>query len=169
MYLKAITNYTKETIKLSDSNPLKRLVKKDLVIIDSNAKNSTELFNTFSKIAIEKGYVNRKFLPKIIERESNFPTGLALDNYSVAIPHTDADTIEDEFVGVIVSKNGTKFKRMDDPGKEIDAKVEFILGLKQPHAQLEMLQYLMSLIQDEGKIQKLINSNSVNEVIKLLR
>lgn len=148
--------------------PLKGLLTKDLIFLNSDAKTSTELFESFSKVALDKKYVNDKFLDKIIKREATFPTGLELEDYSVAIPHTDADTIEKEFVGVVISPNGIPFSRMDDPDKKISAKVEFVLGLKQPHAQLEMLQYLMGLIQDKDKVNQLLAAKSADEIIEIL-
>ncbi|WP_158179054.1 PTS sugar transporter subunit IIA, partial [Lactiplantibacillus plantarum] len=84
--------------------------------------------------------------PKIIKRESTFPTGLQLEHRGVAIPHTDADTINKEFVAVVVNDAPIAFSRMDDPEQKVDAKLVFVLGLNKPHAQLEMLQALMGII-----------------------
>ena len=105
------------------------------------------------------------FLEKIIKREETFPTGLQLENNGVAIPHTDADTIEKEFVAVITLEDkGVPFKRMDDPNEEVEAKVVFVLGLNQPHQQLEMLQSLMAFIQDNEKLKQLETAQTVDDV-----
>ena len=105
------------------------------------------------------------FLEKIIKREETFPTGLQLENNGVAIPHTDADTIEKEFVAVITLEDkGVPFKRMDNPNEEVEAKVVFVLGLNQPHQQLEMLQSLMAFIQDNEKLKQLETAQTVDDV-----
>lgn len=53
---------------------------------------------------------------------------------------------------------------MDDPNEEVEAKVVFVLGLNQPHQQLEMLQSLMAFIQDNGKLEKLEAAQTVDDV-----
>ena len=75
------------------------------------------------------------------------------------------DTIEKEFVAVITLENeGVPFKRMDDPNEEVEAKVVFVLGLNQPHQQLEMLQSLMAFIQDNEKLKQLETAQTVDDV-----
>ena len=101
----------------------------------------------------------------LFRSEETFPTGLQLENNGVAIPHTDADTIEKEFVAVITLEDkGVPFKRMDDPNEEVEAKVVFVLGLNQPHQQLEMLQSLMAFIQDNEKLKQLETAQTVDDV-----
>ncbi|WP_368296625.1 PTS sugar transporter subunit IIA, partial [Lactiplantibacillus plantarum] len=109
-----------------------------------------------------------QFLPKIIKRESTFPTGLQLEHRGVAIPHTDADTINKEFVAVVVNDAPIAFSRMDDPEQKVDAKLVFVLGLNKPHAQLEMLQALMGIIQDDSLVNSLENAENFNQIHQLL-
>ena len=104
---------------------IKDFLHDELIFTKTSFKNTTELFKEVAKIAEEKGYANSLFLEKIIKREETFPTGLQLENNGVAIPHTDADTIEKEFVAVITLEDkGVPFKRMDDPNEEVEAKLE---------------------------------------------
>ncbi|KRK09460.1 galactitol PTS, EIIA [Lacticaseibacillus zeae DSM 20178 = KCTC 3804] len=87
----------------------------------------------------------------------------------MAIPHTDADTIKSEFVAVITNQEGIPFKRMDDPNQDVSAKIIFVLALNQPHAQLEMLQALMGVIQDTSVLNQIQNATSVDEIKELLK
>ncbi|HJG16545.1 PTS sugar transporter subunit IIA [Ligilactobacillus salivarius] len=144
---------------------IKDFLHDELIFTKTSFKNTTELFKEVAKIAEEKGYANSLFLEKIIKREETFPTGLQLENNGVAIPHTDADTIEKEFVAVITLEDkGVPFKRMDNPNEEVEAKVVFVLGLNQPHQQLEMLQSLMAFIQDNEKLKQLETAQTVDDV-----
>lgn len=149
-----------------EKDTLRGFLHEDLIFLQSPAKKSTDVFEEVNAIALEKGYVNDKFLTKIVERESTFPTGLQLEQYAVAIPHTDADTIEQEFVSVVVPKEGVAFSRMDDPTEKVSANLVFVLGLNQPHKQLEMLQTLMAFIQDTENIEKLLSAKNAKEVIE---
>lgn len=55
--------------------------------------------------ALELGWVRSDFLERIKQREEIFPTGIQLEKYGAAIPHTDAECIFTEFVAVITNKN----------------------------------------------------------------
>ncbi|MEL5725275.1 PTS sugar transporter subunit IIA, partial [Lactiplantibacillus pentosus] len=73
-----------------------------LIFLHTSFKTSSDLFTAINKAAQENGFVTDQFLPKIIKREATFPTGLQLEHRGVAIPHTDADTINKEFVAVVI-------------------------------------------------------------------
>lgn len=140
---------------------------KDLIFVHENYQSSTELFENFSYKAQNLGYVNDSFLPKIVQREATFPTGIALEDYSVAIPHTDPECIEKEFVAIYTLDNPVKFSRMDDPSRQVDVELVFVLGLNQPHTQLEMLQILMGVIQDSSFVKQLIQNDS-EQILKAI-
>ncbi|CAM3194553.1 PTS sugar transporter subunit IIA [Lactiplantibacillus plajomi] len=153
---------TNNTVEVSD------YLRDQLIFLHTSFKSTDELFGAVSDVAKENGFVTDQFLPKITKREATFPTGLQLEHRGVAIPHTDADTIKKEFVAVVVNDQPVNFKRMDDPSQEVGAKLAFVLGLNKPHAQLEMLQALMSIIQDDALVEKLENVDSVSTVHELL-
>jgi len=150
------------TVEVSD------YLRDQLIFLHTSFKTTEELFTSVNEVAKENGFVTDEFLPKIIKREATFPTGLQLEHRGVAIPHTDADTIKKEFVAVVVNDTPVKFSRMDDPEQTVDAKLAFVLGLNKPHAQLEMLQALMAIIQDDSLIQQLEEVSTTEQVHDLL-
>ncbi|VDG20876.1 galactitol PTS, EIIA [Lactobacillus plantarum JDM1] [Lactiplantibacillus mudanjiangensis] len=139
-----------------------------LILLHTSFKSSEELFTAVNAKAEADGFVTDQFLPKIIKREATFPTGLQLEKRGVAIPHTDADTIKKEFVAVIVNDEPINFSRMDDPEQKVGAKLVFVLGLNKPHAQLDMLQALMAIIQDDSLIAEIESANSNETIHQLL-
>lgn len=153
---------TDATVRLAD------YLREDLILPRISVSTQTELFRFVNGIALEHGYVNEKFLPKIIDREKAYPTGLGLEHGAVAIPHTDADTIVNEFVAVVTTTTGIAFQRMDDPNSQVTTNLVFVLGLNKPHAQVKMLQQLASVIQDQELLGRLQSATSVASVIELL-
>ncbi|MBQ0834975.1 PTS sugar transporter subunit IIA [Lactiplantibacillus pentosus] len=139
-----------------------------LIFLHTSFKTSSDLFTAINKAAQENGFVTDQFLPKIIKREATFPTGLQLEHRGVAIPHTDADTINKEFVAVVINDEPIEFSRMDDPDQTVSAKLVFVLGLNKPHAQLDMLQALMGIIQDNELVNSLENANDADQIHQLL-
>jgi len=61
-----------------------------------------------------------------------------------------------------------KFLQMGD-GADVEAKLIFMLALKEPHAQLETLQKLMALIQNETAVAELIAAKDSKTVINVLK
>lgn len=139
-----------------------------LIFLHTSFKTSSDLFTAINKAAQENGFVTDQFLPKIIKREATFPTGLQLEHRGVAIPHTDADTINKEFVAVVINDEPIEFSRMDDPDQTVGAKLVFVLGLNKPHAQLDMLQALMGIIQDNELVNSLENAKDADQIHQLL-
>jgi PTS system galactitol-specific IIA component len=58
---------------------------------------------------------------------------------------------------------------MEDNNFQIKAQVVFVLGLNQPHAQLEMLQSLMGLLQNETVLSELLLATSEEELIQTIK
>lgn len=137
----------------------------DLVFIHSSASTSEEVFKQVADRAMSMDMITEAFLQKITEREKNFPTGIETESFGVAIPHTNPEYIKKQFIAVITSKEGVLFNRMDDANAQVHAKVIFVLGLNEPHSQLESLQGIMAVLQNDDKIQQILDSTSVEELI----
>lgn len=147
---------------------LRDYLREDLILLQRELSDQTGLFQLVNDVALRNGYVNEKFLPKIIAREKKYPTGLELENGAVAIPHTDADTIEKEFVSIVTSTAPIAFQRMDNPDLQVRPRLVFVLGLNKPHEQVKMLQQLASIIQDQKLMERLEGSRSTDSVRELL-
>jgi len=150
---------------------LEKFLKDELIKLNLSCEDQDQLFEIFYNEALANDYVNEMFLTKIKERESVFPTGLKINDYSVAIPHTDPEYVKEQFIAVATLENPVKFHLMDDASQKTDVSVVIMLGLNQPHSQIEALQELMRIIQDKGNVDYLLaakNKESVRTVFKQL-
>lgn len=147
---------------------LSNYFKKDLIFSNMEAECKEGYFETVAQKALDLGMVTDEFQVNVINREKNFPTGIQLEKYGIAIPHTDAQYVKDEFIAVTTFKEPVKFSSMEDMNAKVDVKIAFMLGLNQPHAQLEVLQQLMGLFQDEAKISNLLSAKSTEELEGML-
>lgn len=148
---------------------VEKFLKPELVWLGKAFEKPEEVFEAVARKGEELGYVNETFLEKIKERENTFPTGLQLNGYGVAIPHTDAECIEKQFVAIVIPEKSVIFKRMDDANKEVEAEAIFVLGLNEPHSQLAMLQELMKLVQDEKVVKELNQATDETKVVTYLK
>lgn len=140
----------------------------ELLFYNMEANDKSDYFTKMSNKAEELGYVNDQFQVNVKKREETFPTGIQLEEFAVAIPHTDAEYVNKEFIAVSVFDKPVKFASMEDADAVLEVKMAFMLGLNQPHSQLEVLTQLMTLIQDNEKVRELIEAGSKEELEKIL-
>lgn len=144
-------------------------IQPSLIFLKKEFETSSHILDYVHEKAAKEGYVEDIFLERILAREVEFPTGIQLEEMGVAIPHTDAECIKKEFIAVITVPSGVPFARMDLPSSNIKAKIVFVLGLKEPHAQLEMLQSLISILRQTEELQKLHQKEEVQAFIKQIK
>lgn len=148
---------------------LNKFINEKLIKANLPCKDRNELFTMMHDEAFKYGYVESSFLNGLISRESVFPTGIKLNNYNVAIPHTDAIHVKEEFIAIIVPETPIEFKLMEDETQEEKISLVFMLGLNKPHSQLEVLKELMGLIQREDLVKQIIESKDQEQIKNILR
>lgn len=139
-----------------------------LVFLNKSYTSSDALFEDIGGEISARGYGTGQFVEKLKEREGNFPTGLNLGSYGVAIPHTDPEYITEQFISVATLREPVSFKSMDNIEVEVPVKLVFILGLKKAENQLKILQTLMKVIQDETLVKELMKEKSINQLLLTL-
>lgn len=144
------------------------LLHEELVILSYEAKTSEEVLRGLSCILREKGYVKESYTQAIIDREKVFPTGLNTEGVKVAIPHTDAKHVEKPAILVAKLKEPVSFKEMANGVNDVDAKLIFMLAIKNPDEQVKTLSKLMSIFSNKDALLGIYNAASKSEIIKLL-
>jgi len=139
-----------------------------VVLLDIAPQNSTEALSIVADELIKKDIVKDTYKDAIIKREQEFPTGLNAPSCGIAIPHTDAIHVNKPQIAIARMAQPVKFLQMGD-GADVEAKLIFMLALKEPHAQLETLQKLMSLIQNEAAVAELLAAQDSDAIIKILK
>jgi Phosphotransferase system mannitol/fructose-specific IIA domain (Ntr-type) len=111
----------------------------EIVLLDIAPKDSTEALGMVADELIKKDVVKESYKDAVIKREKEFPTGLNAPSLGIAIPHTDAIHVNKPQIAIARLAQPVKFLQMGD-GADVEAKLIFMLALKEPHAQLETLQ-----------------------------
>lgn len=115
-----------------------------------------------------KELVYENYYEGISERELVFPTGLIVNQLGIAIPHTDGDKVKRAQIGFMSLAHPIKFKEMGNLESEIDVSIIFMLALKEPHQQMEMLQKLIELFQNEEMMKRILTCNNADEFIEVI-
>lgn len=139
-------------------------LKNELILLDVKAENQFELLEKVADNLYQLGYVKKSYKNAVIEREKIFATGLPTLMGGVAIPHTDIQHVEKPAISIARLEKPVKFIIMGDDSATVDVDLIFMLAMKEEHAQLELLQSLMGILQDEkalGFIKKATNQDDI--------
>lgn len=145
-----------------------KLLDKNVINLNVKAMNSEDVLTQMSEVLVGTGYVKNTFKDAIIKREETFATGLPTDFRGIAIPHTSTEHVNQPIVSVAVLTEPVNFRMMGNHDENIEVDIIFMLALKEAHAQLDMLQNLMSLIQDQELLTKVRSCTTKDEVYSLL-
>ena len=160
-----IEHLAKECIVMDENEVL---LHEDLILLNYEAESKEELLQKLSKILKDKGYVKDSFTEGVLQREIIYPTGLNTNGVKVAIPHTDPIHVEKPAILVALLKNPVSFKEMGSGVNDVEAKLIFMLAVKDPSCQVETLSKLMSIFSDKDKLISIYNSTTTKEVIDKL-
>lgn len=127
-----------------------------IALLKKDVSSKEVAFQLLADELMENDCVNQDFLANIIKREEVFPTGLEINGIGVAIPHTDSEYVKESQVGFLSLKKPLSFTEMGTNDKVIEVSLLFMLALKEPHEQLEMLQRLIEMFQQEGVLESLM-------------
>ena len=102
-----------------------------------------------------KGVVHETWPQALLAREADFPTGIALQNHAVAIPHCEAMHAKSPAIYLIRPQKPVLFRRADDDG-EIPVSLIIALIVENPTAQLTLLRRLFSELQNPDALDALL-------------
>lgn len=108
----------------------------------------------------EKQIVKESFVEAVVSRELLFPTGLQFEGYGVAIPHTDAEHVQETQIALMTLEKPVSFIQMATENQHVEVKIIVMLAIKEAHAQLEMLQKLISLLQNKSVVDEILSCSA---------
>ncbi|MBB1200973.1 PTS sugar transporter subunit IIA [Enterobacteriaceae bacterium 89] len=118
-----------------------------------------EIIRMLASPLVNDGMVVSDFAEHVIAREGNFPTGLAVEPVGVAIPHTDHKHVRNNAISVGILAEPVNFEEMGGEPEPVAARVVFLLALGESNKQLNVLGWIMELIQDQHFMQQLLVMN----------
>jgi PTS system galactitol-specific IIA component len=143
------------------------MFKENLVVMNSSAATREEAIGELADLLIAGKYAAESFKNAVIEREKIFPTGLPSEPIGVAIPHTDVEHVIRPAIAVSVLAKPVQFKLMGNNERDVNVRVIFMLAIKEPHMQVELLQQLMNCIQDSKRLLSIIDAKDKSSLVNL--
>ncbi len=99
--------------------------------------------------AVERGYATSGYVEALLDREADFPTGLAVPTapVDVAIPHAGPQHVREGAVVLALPETPVAFRDMDDPEETVDAGVVMLLLADESEGYTAFLSNLANLFQ----------------------
>ena len=121
-----------------------------------------QAIRTAAQKLLEKEYIEDKYIGKMIENVEKLGPYIILSD-DVAIPHSRP---EDG-----VKKTGISLLKLDegvDFGENSSIRLIFILAAKDSNSHIDMITELVNMLQDDEKLNRILNSKTENEILENL-
>ncbi|RIV18843.1 PTS sugar transporter subunit IIA [Alicyclobacillaceae bacterium I2511] len=126
-------------------------LKTDHVRLRADYANWTEAIRG-SAALFTKEEVTDGFLEALLLREKQYPTGLPVYPYGVAIPHPEPDVVLRPSIALVTLVDPVPFKMMGSPDEEVLVSIVITLALpkKDHEQQATFLAQIIERVQDES-------------------
>jgi galactitol PTS system EIIA component len=142
---------------------------KGISLFQADFTSKEEALEKIADVLLSENLVYGDFKQGILDRESQFPTGLPTVPFGVAIPHTDPDKVKESQIAFASLNKPVKFQMMGSSGAEVDVSIIFVLAIKNADEHLGTLQKLIEMFQNESLIKSLgacTNQSELNLVLQ---
>lgn len=143
-------------------------IKDGIIVTNLKASSKKEVFKMLYDKLYENKNVKESFYAGVVEREEQFPTGLLLNKYNVAIPHTDAKHVLKSSIAIATLEEPVTFQCMDDENMSIEVRIVFMLALGKAHSHVEMLQKIILMIQNDLILENILNAKNKEDLFQLI-
>ncbi|MGO1043549.1 PTS sugar transporter subunit IIA [Clostridioides difficile] len=144
-----------------------QIISSNLIFKDIEVSSNEDALKFLGQRLFNEQYVKESYTEAVIAREKKYATGLPTGVYGVAIPHTDIVHVNEPGIAIGILNEPVKFIMMGTDDTEIDVKVIFMLAVKEPQEQLQLLERLMTIFQDENMLNNIIDlsEESVSDLL----
>lgn len=140
----------------------------ELIFLNQHFSDSDDFFLRVSEKLLAENLVTTAFLHSIALREREYPTGLALAPFSIAIPHTDIEFIKEPFIAFYQLAEEMSWNEMGADESKIKVKFIILLGLVDTSNHIDFLQSLIALFSTENHAHWLSKTQSSHDATNYL-
>jgi len=132
-----------------------------------DADDSAQVITTLGRLLFERGYVRDTFIQAVLDREQVFATGLPTAEIQVAIPHADVEHVLRSAIAVGILARPVAFGEMGNPDGTVQARIVFMLAVKESDSLVSLLQNLVGIFQDSLFLQQMLGSGDREAIAAL--
>jgi galactitol PTS system EIIA component len=141
---------------------------RELISVRAHADSAEELLGSLAERLRAGGYVRASYREALLAREREHPTGLPVPGVGVAIPHADAEHVQQAAMAVATLQRPVTFGVMGDVEATVDVSVVFLLALDDAAGHLRALRQIVGFVQDAPRLRRLSDADSVEQALAAL-
>ena len=142
---------------------------KKLMILHADAKTTDDVFEQLGSKFIQEGFCKDNYVEELKKREKDYPKGLAINGFGIAIPHTEAANVLREAEGIMTLNEPVHFVQMGTTDTIIDVKVVMMLAIENPKEHIKKLQRIIAIIQDMNVLNEIYQADTEDEIIQAIK
>lgn len=140
-----------------------------LILPGIDAADFEDVMRQVGSAVIREGYAKDTYVQALITRERDYPTGLDVDGYGVAIPHTSVDHVNKPGIAIAVLNEPVTFTQMGTDDETVGVRLVFMLAVVDPNKHIDELQRILAIIQDTAVLDKLLSAKGAEEIINIIK
>lgn len=133
-----------------------------------NCTDSEELYRTVSNYLVSNDYVKKEFLSAILKREKEYPTGIEITPYNIALPHVDESYVLKDALFIYRLNNEIEYTKMDEHDKKINVKMVFLLLIHNLEYHVKAISELTRVWASNDIMKGLLLVNDSSQVSELI-
>lgn len=137
---------------------------RELILRDVDAKDAEDAIRQVGQRFYAEGFVKDTYIDAVVAREKAYATGLQLEEIAVAMPHTDPQHVNRPGVCIAQLKHPVTFEHMGDPDTKVEAEMLFMMAIKSPDEQVELLQKVLGVFQQSEVVAAFRSAKSEDEL-----
>jgi len=147
---------------------LAALLDPELIRTRARVRDREDAIRLLAELMAARGYVTPDFLPAVLKREKEFPTGLPTQEVAIALPHTEAMHVQHSRIAVGVLEQPVAFHMMGSPDQIVQVRVVFLLAIADNDSQVLALKQLADLFQDGSTLGRVAAAEDEQTVYAVL-
>ncbi|MDR2663584.1 MAG: PTS sugar transporter subunit IIA [Treponema sp.] len=144
------------------------ILKEDCIIENLEASTKEEVLSAMCRVLLDKGYVKESFPAAILERERLYPSGLPMEGHKIAIPHTDAEHVNESVILFARLAKPVEFSSMGDPDEKLQVQLVSMFALKEKKKIGFLLEVLITTYSDSAVLDAILKAPSVKAIYDIL-
>lgn len=145
------------------------MIHKELIYINLQAKTKEEVIEKLADELFSAGKVKETFKEAVLIREKEYPTGLPLGKYNIAMPHTFAQHVVEPAIAVAKLETPVIFTEMGTTDTELPVSLIMMMAVSEPKEQVGLLKKILQVFSDNEVLQELIESTTVQDMYETLK
>ncbi len=145
------------------------LVKPELVIPNLKARDREDALRRMAVLLVEKGYCKPSFVEAILHRERHHPSALPMEGHKIAIPHTDAEHVNESVILFARLERPVEFLSMGSSEDRLQVQMVSMFALREKKLIGDLLESLITVYQHDEILDALLHAGDSAEMFALLR